>query len=471
VSPAAAPLPPEDDDALLDRLRHALRCEADAVVPFSGRARSIAAIHDWAARRRRRRHRAMTGAAGLVAICLVALSAAVIAGRADHSTSVGVTAPTSTRSGDLLRPPQDNHTPSSRPTPSALGAVPAGAVPAGFEPLSATFVTPAIGYVLGTASCGSARCPLLASTTDGGSTWASLGDPDPSTSAGLDLGSPTSVHLGVRFADQEHGWIYGYLGSTPVLWWTSDAGTTWSDLQPSALAGGEVAALEAMDGRAQAIVVRGEPSGVQVVSTPKTSPVWKTVSTILPAGHQGNPSPQLALQGSSGWLVEQDPTFVTGARLTRYGTWQRWSPPCATTSDRVLLAAPSATEVLALCQPAGSDGDASVYRSERAGNPGTWTQTARTPYGLDPQAFAANTADSFALAGQQSGRAVIELHTPTSPIRAAWSGSGGFTQLGFEDPAQGIAMIRSADASSMLMTYDGGSRWSQVDFQRSPASS
>ena len=471
MSPSPAPLPPEDDDALLDRLRHALRSEADAVVPFSGRARSIAAIHDWAARRRRKRRRALTGVASLVLVCLVALSASVVADRPGASTSVGVTAPAGTRSSALLRPPQDTPTHSERSTPAALGSVPAGAVAPGFEPLSATFVTPGIGYVLGTAACGGGRCPLLASTTDGGSTWTSLGNPDPSTSSGLALGSPTSVHLGIRFADQEHGWIYGYLGSTPVLWWTSDAGTTWTDLQPPALQGGEVAALEAMDGRAEAILVRGEPSGVQTVSAPKTSSAWKAVSVILPAGHQGNPSPQLVLQGSAGWLVEEDPTFVTGARLTRYGTWKRWSPSCATTAERVLLAAVSATDVLELCQPAGSTGDANLYQSKRAGDPGSWTQIARTPYGLDPQALAANRADSFAVAGQQSGKAVIDLHTPTSWITPAWSGSGQLTELGFEDPLQGIAMVRSAHSSSMLMTYDGGLHWSRIDFQRSPPSS
>lgn len=469
MSPRPAPLP-EDDDPILERLRHTLRVEADAVVPFSGRSRSIAAIHDWAARRRRKRRRVLTGAAGLVAVCLVGLSAALVADRPAPPTSVGVTAPVGARgNGPARRAPAPTH--SSGPTRSGAASVPAGAVPPGFEPLSATFVTPAIGYVLGTAPCAGGRCPLLASTVDGGSTWSNLGDPDPSTSAGLALDAPTSFHLGVRFADQEHGWIYGYIGSTPVLWWTSDAGTAWSDLRPPALAGGEVATLEAMDGRAEAVLVRGEPSGVQVVSAPKASPTWKTVSFTLPAGHRADPTPQLVLQGNAGWLVEEDPTFAAAARLTRYGTWKQWSPSCAGPGERVLLGAVSATDLFEVCQPVGSNGGAEVLQSQRAGDPGSWAHTARTPYGLDPQAFAANRADSFAVAGQQAGRAVIDLHTAGSWTTAAWSGSGRFTQLGFEDPTQGIALVRSAHSASMLMTYDGGRHWSRVDFQRSPPSS
>ncbi len=460
MSPRPAGTAPEDDE-LSARLRSALRAEAEAVAPFSGRTRSIAAIHDWAAKRRRARRRALSGATGLVVACTLGISAAVLANRPPAPTSVGVTAPVEPQLGAPL------HHPTAAPVP-APAMVPGGAVPAGFEPLSATFVTPDIGYVLGVVPCTGGGCPLLASTTDGGSTWVSLGDPDPAGTVALDLGSPLGVHLGLRFADQEHGWIYGYVGSSPVLWWTSDGGTTWSSLQPAAVSGGEIVALEAMEGRAEAVVVRAEPSGVQVASADKASPAWKEVSLPLSAGPRSDPTPELVLQGNAGWLVVEDPGFVSAARLTRYGTWERWSPSCTNPAQRVLLAAASSTDLFELCQPTSEGARATVYRSRTGGTPGSWAYEARTPPGLDPQALAANRADSFAVAGSLDGRAVIYLHTPGSWTGPTWSGSGRFSELGFEDPTQGIAIVRSAGSSEMLMTFDGGARWGAVDFQRTP---
>src|SRR5207244_13617015 len=56
------------------------------------------------------------------------------------------------------------------------------AVPAGFEPVSATFISSADGWVLGSVPCQDARCPAIVRTTDGGSTWSSI--PAPRTTLG-----------------------------------------------------------------------------------------------------------------------------------------------------------------------------------------------------------------------------------------------------------------------------------------------
>ncbi len=463
MSPAPVPLPP-DDDELVARLRVALRAEADAVAPFSGRIRSISAIHDWAARRRAARRRASAAVAALVAVALVGVGTAALSLHPSGSTSVGVSAPAASQQPFRMRHPAP--APLGASGSSSAAAVPAGEVPVGFDPLSATFVTPAIGYVLGTAPCGARRCLLLASTLDGGSTWSNLGDPAPAGVTLPSLGPLPSVHLGVRFADQEHGWIYGYVGNSPVLWWTTDAGTTWRSLSPAALAGGEVAALESTAGRAEAVVVRAEPPGVQMVTAPKASAAWKPVSAVLPAGHTAAPTPQLVLQRTAGWLLEEDPAYVAGARLDATGTWKSWSPSCATSAFRVMVAAVSTTDVVELCQATSSNGDATVYQSLHAGNAGTWRYLTQTPWGLDPQAFAANRGDSFAVAGRRGNRAEIVLHTPGSWVTPAWSGPGRVTELGFEDPGQGIAVVRTATSSRMLMTFDAGYRWGSVDFQR-----
>lgn len=464
MSPRPAPQPPEDDDALLARLRETFHAEADAVVPFSGRMRSIAAVHDWAARRRATRRRVLAGAATLVAVALIGGASAAVANRPARSTSVGVTAPNQSQGTFGSRV---HVTPS--PTKRGLPAARPVAVPAGFAPLSATFVTPDIGYTLGTAPCSGGRCLLLAGTLDGGRHWQSLGDPAPSAGASISTGSLTSMHLGVRFADQDNGWIYGYLGSTPVLWWTTDAGSSWQALAPTAMQGGGIAALEATAGRAQAVVVRAVPPGIQVASAGKASAGWKAVSGILPAGDVNAAHPDLVLQQTAGWLLEQDPTYVAGARLSPSGSWTRWSPSCASSAYRVLLAAPTPTDLFELCQAASPHGGGTVYVSGRGGQAGSWQPVGPTPGGLTPQAISANTTGSFAVAGQQGGRAVILLRDTTAWVDPAWSGRGSFSQLGFENTEQGIAVLRTATGSQMLMTTDGGFNWHTVDFQQAPA--
>src|SRR5450759_5231023 len=56
------------------------------------------------------------------------------------------------------------------PTPSATSVSP-DAIPADFQPLSVTFVSADMGWVLGSASCGSNTCPVVVRTLDGGRTW------------------------------------------------------------------------------------------------------------------------------------------------------------------------------------------------------------------------------------------------------------------------------------------------------------
>jgi hypothetical protein len=93
-------------------------------------------------------------------------------------TSPGTTR--ATRSPSASAPPAA--TASVPPSPSAPLASPSGAlapiaptfegpVPAGFAPLSATFVSALDGFVLGEAPCGAATCTELAGTTDAGWSW------------------------------------------------------------------------------------------------------------------------------------------------------------------------------------------------------------------------------------------------------------------------------------------------------------
>ncbi|MHB1928188.1 MAG: beta propeller repeat protein [Acidimicrobiales bacterium] len=461
MSPSTAQIPP-DDDPIVERLRETLRLEAEAVAPFTGRLRSIAAIHDWRARRQAARRRVATAVAAVAAVAVIGVSAAVVANQPVRSTAVGVGG--GPVSQPLLHPQTQN--PATKPAVSkpvaSGGLVP---MPANFAPLSATFVTTRIGYVLGTVPCSRVRCLELAGTLDGGGTWRDLGVPDPSGTTPLALPTSGAVDLSMRFSDQSNGWIYGHVDTQYVLWWTGDAGASWQAVGQAQTEGGVVTSLEATAQRAEAAVVRAPGGDMTMISSPQAAAAWKTVSPTLPAGGS-NPSTDLVLQGHAGWVVDNAPTFVAGARLSPSGGWTSWKPICAT-GTRVQLAAVSAHVLFEECQ--ASTGAATVYQSTNGGT--SWFGAGQGPAGLKIQGFAAASQTTLAVAGRVGNQTVIELsENAGANWTIVWRGSGTVTQLGFEDPAQGIALVASGSRAELLMTYFYGRAWSQRDFQLAPLS-
>ena len=129
-------------------------------------------------------------------------------------------------------------TPTLTPTTQPLAGAP---VPAGFRPMSVTFVSTQQGWVLGSAPCATGRCPAIARTIDGGKTWTTIDAPK--TTIGSEPGVDVSGKgiTGIRFADLRDGWAFG-----PELWATHDGGKTWKRLDP--FSGGAVVALASSHG-------------------------------------------------------------------------------------------------------------------------------------------------------------------------------------------------------------------------------
>jgi hypothetical protein len=104
----------------------------------------------------------------------------------------------------------------------ATGAVP---VPAKFQPVSTSFIDSSWGVVLGATGCkGVSACPAkLVVTTNGGSHWKYLAAP------AAKLGnSPRQVNQ-VVFANRRDGYLYGQYGSK-LLWQTSNGGSSWQSV-------------------------------------------------------------------------------------------------------------------------------------------------------------------------------------------------------------------------------------------------
>ena len=335
------------------------------------------------------------------------------------------------------------------------------AVPAGFEPVSATFISSADGWVLGSVPCQGARCPTIVRTTDGGSTWSSI--PAPRTTLGAQGDLTGNGISAVRFANASDGWAFG-----PELWATHDGGATWARVRIGGLpAGATVAALEAARGIVHAVAYDTDRNDFPIASSPVGSDDWRVADVRLSIGAGPVPAIQLVLSGTSGWVLENDRTVVGGARLVA-GTWQSWNPPCLDVVGPAILAASSPTNVIAACDvglwstPQGEH----LYVSNDGGATFS-TVGGRMPIN-SAAAVATPDGSTIVVAGSKaSGEALVTSfdggRTWPSTLNA---GMVQISQLGFTTRTQGLLITSdsSSGAGTMLMTHDGGRTWTRVTF-------
>jgi hypothetical protein len=87
---------------------------------------------------------------------------------------------------------------------------------------------------------------------------------------------------------------------------------------------------------------------VAMVSSPTNCDAWaKTGSLQLGGGPV--PATDLVLQGSVGWVIENDRVVIAGARLAS-ARWASWKPPCATTGGSAVLSAATRSSLVAVCE-------------------------------------------------------------------------------------------------------------------------
>lgn len=351
--------------------------------------------------------------------------------------------------------------PSPSPTPSATSP---DAIPADFQPLSVTFVSADMGWVLGSASCDSNTCPVIVRTLDGGRTWKRIPAPNTSldSTSGLQAGNGVS---NLRFADPLDGWAFG-----PGLWATHDGGKTWKQLTIPGVPGGAVAALEASAGAVQVVAYDGNTT-FRIASSPVSSDAWLLSALKVPVGAGPVPEVQLVLQGQAGWLLENDRVVTAGAQLVG-GTWEAWQPPCLTFMGPATLAAANARVLNAVCTvgvwgpaPGDQQGD-HLYRSSDGGK--TFVETGPQLPVNGVEAIAAPTTSTIVAAG----------YGPSNSVELVASNDGGVTwtvvlnagqvqvtYLGFTIATQGVLITSdSGGRSQLLMTRDGGHTWTPVRF-------
>jgi len=469
------------DDELIERLRRTLQSEAAAITP---RPEGQPAEHYSAPVRRlpfRPRWPLVIVAAATVAagVTLVALdwpgggsSRIGLVGPGPSTSVIQTTVPATTVA------PAVGPAPTTLPSPAATTPTPA-TIPAptplkaSFQPDAVTFVSPQDGWIVGTAWCGSASCLAMAQTTDGGYTWSAA--PAPVATVAATESDTRSVS--VRFANHEDGWIYAINPSR--VWSTHDGGAYWELVPVAGLASdADIIAMEAGDGYVRIAVLSATTDTVHVESSPVGVDAWTDTDTGVPIGAGPVPATQLVLQGTAGWVIENDRTVVGGTRRDSAGQWTSWRPPFQTANGPATLAASSSTDMVAVCQegvwgPAGN-------LPAGAAVPSTWL-FGSSDGGLSFQAVGAlpSTLTEAGAASPSPSTVVVDgslngSNTPTGVLSASFDGGHtwqtvyqvptnlAWFDLGFTTQTQGVLIGSSPSGSTFYMTRDGGHHWAPV---------
>ena len=345
------------------------------------------------------------------------------------------------------------------PSPRA-GSSAHGAGLAGFQPGSASFISPSTGFVLGTGPCGLSQVcrARLVGTTDGGAHWHRIGITDVPFG---DLGRGRWV-TGVAFVNRRVGWLYG-----SGLWVTRDAGAHWRKLS----LGGQVQNLAASSGRAYAVV---EPvhsrTGSELFTTPIGTNAWQRVGTFT-GDYLPNWLGGFAVLGRSAWFATAGAIW-TSADGTH---WHKYPFACKGAGYGLFgIAAASPARVRFLCLTDFEGLMAELGVEIMASTDGGKTEHLSGRMAPLP-------GDGGAIAVPPGNAKVITFDT--SPGGAAWIGrsvdggktwkqvanfriGGSWDSLSYVSATAGWIVLDRLDASGitgvLLRTTDAGRSWHKV---------
>jgi photosystem II stability/assembly factor-like uncharacterized protein len=462
------------DDEVEELLRRTLRHRAEKLRPSAslppGRVQPVEALKEG----RRRRPPFVLGGLAVAAAIALALALAILLPRhPSPHTSVAVSSPPPVPSSKpapapaVTLPVQTTvAAPATPPPTTTRPSLDLGPVPAGFVPVSVTFVSSRTGWVLGRVPCAQGGCASLARTTDGGVTWSEVPTP-----ARVPL--PTQVSSTVwqpalvRFADPEDGWIaLTSPDGVSTLWSTHNGGYGWSQVPVPAGSQATIEDIEASDYVVHMVVAS---AGFSVYTSPASLDRWSHDGGIgLPYGGGPVPAASLSLQGQTGWILDMDRTVVGGARLSSAGAWSPWNPPaCSGAQGSGVLAASSATRLIAICEegvwgtpttPAVTGPYPAEWLFQSADGGSSFTAVGKVPATVTGATQPAGVAATV-LAGTGSG--LIATFDGGKHWQSVYSSGAAASFVGFTTGSQGVAVV----GGSLVMTGDGGHSWRVVSFR------
>ena len=323
-------------------------------------------------------------------------------------------------------PPTAAGTPTGTPTPPAPAQVgPVGeAVPAGFEPQSATFVSDRTGWVLGVAAFPArpgSEVPAVARTRDGGRTWRAFRGP---RTAAADV-------VRLRFADLRDGFVTG-----TGLWATHDGGGTWAVVPGHR----DVAQLEAAAGRAWLV------EGTTLLSLPVTGGASTREAVLRDPG-------QLAVHGLLALVGER----ATGALLlAEHGRPVRTlRTPCEAGDDPVVaLRDPQRWLLVCAGEPGAGQQPKTSWRTSDAG--AHWARAGDPPARTGTWVSVTDGADRVF----DSGGVSVSRDADRTWVREL-PATGGVSEGGFVSAVLGYAIGGFGGAGVTLQLHRAG-RWSEA---------
>ncbi len=370
------------------------------------------------------------------------------------------------------------------------------------RPISLSFSTAQVGYVLSLADCAGHTCVTLEHTRDGGARW--TGVPVPGglarsvarASWGFYGGADGYVTLSVHFADARDGWIYGAVPASATstsyvnrLWSTHTGGASWTGIPLGPLRIGWGVVTMATHGAWTYLY--GGSSGPQasILATVSSQDRWRSRARAplvleMPAG--GTPLQGFfTFAGRRGWFVGGNDRGMGFARLGAHGIWVPW--PVASLAMRsaglrpVVATSPDALVVVASSAGFGYPPASAVPRGWNSGS--TWLFASRD----GGRTFVAQRelSASYHLvfpavpglpATPAAGVLLVERQTSGGVSQLVRSTDGGATwhvvvrhyirqvELGTRGPGFAIALIGPATSvdSVLLRTVDAGAHWTPV---------
>ena len=361
-----------------------------------------------------------------------------------------------------------------------------GAVPSGFYPSSATFVSSTDAFALGGVACSSSPtgwCAELAASTNTGGSWTAVPMSGIPLVERAPIGQPKSAANGVtsvRFANSSVGYAFG-----PALYLTTDGGLSWTKLSVPGVTGlgttELVHSLEIGGGTATALLVPASGTGTYYLVSAQvaTAPQSFTAETtpVANAAYGGY------FRNSLGELVD-GMRVGPGAYFRAAGT-SAWTPLSASCGGVTggspvanLFLNGSSEGIVAACSlgVAAGSSQKQVELSTNAG--GSWQTLTAPPFPGDLSAVAAGSSSnisvsaisgaSFVYSSTDGGKTWKTFTFGSSPLAA-----GGYpiSDLGYTTATQAFCILGSpGDANSgqvqsqMYITGNGGSTWSTVSF-------
>ena len=370
------------------------------------------------------------------------------------------------------------------PPASESPTVVASALPSGFEPESASFVSSDTGFVLGISHCASGSCLTIARTQDAGTTWSSIPAPNVSLTQPGEPNSPIGSVSKIRFLNINDGYLFG-----PDLYATHNGGTTWQKITLQGIPSSYVVTALETNGRNTYLIAVNpnvSPSPNYLFISDVTTGLFIKSKFVFPTGTptqiSTNPYGAVLTANNHGSVLTPLSSQIGILYYQATGT-AGWTPIKAhcpgglSANPVVALATPvlgSSTPQLILGCGGGAGAGSQEKTVVKSGDLKTTRRaSARPPLGGILEAIASPDGKTIAVAASSGATflysSVDSGTTWKTAISDSTFGGAPIHDLGFTTPTQGFAVIGHANTagnrtSIFLMTHDQGISWPEVLF-------